>query len=128
MMSALPWRTDIADLAHQTQGRFSDSIIHRLRVDALRRDHHGCDFARPVGSMLVTPLICPTGRLLTGVSSPLRKNISLLRQVETALLIRPSCPTQRGVSRTSRTSGRDAMDAAARETGDANADGEVVWS
>jgi hypothetical protein len=24
--------------------------------------------------------------------------------------------------------GRDAMDAAARETGDANADGEVVWS
>jgi hypothetical protein len=40
----------------------------------------------------------------------------------------PSCPTQRGVSRTSRTSGQDAVDAAARETGDANADGEVVWS
>jgi hypothetical protein len=40
----------------------------------------------------------------------------------------PSCPNQRGVSRTSRTSGRDAVDADARLTGDTNADGEVVWS
>src|SRR6266851_7427805 len=36
--------------------------------------------------------------------------------------------TQRGVSRTSRTSGRDAVDAAVRETGDLAADGQVVWS
>jgi hypothetical protein len=37
-------------------------------------------------------------------------------------------PIQRGVSRSSRTLVRDAMDAAALLTNSANADGEVVWS
>jgi len=39
-------------------------------------------------------LICLTGKLLIGVSSPLRKKIPLHRLVETALLICPSRPTE----------------------------------
>jgi hypothetical protein len=73
-------------------------------------------------------LICPTGGRTIFLSSPSRKNISLNPSGKSELGVVPSCPIQRGVSRTSRTSGRDAVDAAARETGDANADGEVAWS
>src|SRR5258707_15317680 len=42
----------------------------------------------------VLPLICPTGDLLTPVSSPLCKNILLRHLVETDLLIPPSRPTR----------------------------------
>src|ERR1700682_1343509 len=75
--------------------------------------------------------LCLTGKSVASpdfLSSPSRKNISLNPSGKSELGLVPSCPTQRGVSRTSRTSGQDAVDAAARETGDANADGEVVWS
>jgi hypothetical protein len=39
-------------------------------------------------------LICPTGKSLNFLSSPSRKNIPLHRLLETALLIRPSRPTE----------------------------------
>src|SRR3979490_2518110 len=44
------------------------------------------------------------------------------------LELRTSRPTQRGVSRTSRTSGRDAVDVAGALTTLLATDGEVVWS
>jgi hypothetical protein len=58
-------------------------------------------------------VICPSGGLLTGVSSPISKNISLHPSGKSSLQIRAIPPHQRGVSRSSRTRGADAVDAAA---------------
>jgi hypothetical protein len=58
-------------------------------------------------------VICPSGGLSTGVSSPLCKNISLHPSGKSSLQIRAIPPHQRGVSRSSRTRGADAVDAAA---------------
>jgi hypothetical protein len=52
-------------------------------------------------------VICPSGGLLTGVSSPISKNISLHPSGKSSLQIRAIPPHQRGVSRSSRT--RDGM-------------------
>jgi len=46
-------------------------------------------------------VICPSGGLLTGVSSPLCKNISLHPSGKSSLQIRAIPPHQRGVSRSS---------------------------
>src|ERR1700681_2481133 len=92
-------------------------------------------------------VICPSGGLLTGVSSPISKNISLHPSGKSSLQIRAIPPHQRGVSRSSRTRGADAVDAAAfcarggrragrktcerspsERTRDVAAYGEVVWS
>jgi hypothetical protein len=59
------------------------------------------------------PVICPSGGLSTGVSSPLCKNISLHPSGKSSLQIRAIPPHKRGVSRSSRTRGADAVDAAA---------------
>src|SRR5713101_7046365 len=58
-------------------------------------------------------VICPSGGLLTWVSSPFCKNISLHPSGKSSLQIRAIPPHQRGVSRSSRTRGADAVDAAA---------------
>jgi hypothetical protein len=59
------------------------------------------------------PVICPSGLLLKGLSSPFCKNISLHPSGKSSLQIRAIPPHQRGVSRSSRTRGADAVDAAA---------------
>jgi hypothetical protein len=89
----------------------------------------------------------PDGQISKSVSSPDPKNISLLRLVETALLIPPSHPTEGRIAIVT-DAGRDAVDAAAlgaqrdgragltracersngELTNDVAADGEVVWS
>ena len=51
------------------------------------------------------PMICPTGCLAKFVSSPLAKNFFAFRFGRNRNRAKSSCPTQRGVSRTSRTSG-----------------------
>ena len=50
-------------------------------------------------------VICPTGSAPRCLSMPFRKNFPLSHPLETPLLIRPSRPGQRGVSRSSRTLG-----------------------
>src|ERR1700682_5653020 len=95
-------------------------------------------------------LICPSGGLLTGLSSLISdfpKNISVPNHPKSLLELPPSCPTE-GRIRIVRDAGRDAVDAAAagvkrdgragslgiRErsngalTNGAVAYGEVVWS
>src|SRR5216684_1719133 len=57
--------------------------------------------------LAVVRVICPSGGLLTGVSSPLCKNISVSVPPKSHLELFASRPTQRGVSRSSRT--RDGM-------------------
>jgi hypothetical protein len=73
-------------------------------------------------------LICPSSNFSKTLSSPSAKNISLRALLEAALLIRLSRPLSRGVSRSSRTLARDAMDATTHKTNALLADGEVVWS
>src|ERR1700675_3970896 len=58
-------------------------------------------------------VICPSGGLLTGVSSPFCKNISLHPSGKSSLQIRAIPSHKRGVSRSSRNAGWDAVDAAA---------------
>src|ERR1700736_1878680 len=59
-------------------------------------------------------VIFPAGKSPKSLSSPFAKNIPLPARPDSNLYPPPSCPTQRGVTRTSRTSGRDAVDVAAR--------------
>src|SRR5258707_4454717 len=58
-------------------------------------------------------VICPTGSLLTPLSSPLCKNILLRHLVATDLLIPPSRPTRAAYRDRHGRRARDAMDAAA---------------
>ena len=78
------------------------------------------------------PVIRPTGKSATPrairLSSPAAKNISVFPKPKSDVNPRRPVLTQRGVSRSSRTLRRDAVDAAALLTNSANADGEVVWS
>jgi hypothetical protein len=62
-------------------------------------------------SFLAARLICPTGKSVTRVSSPFCKNISLNMSGKSQASFRPSRRFTRGVSRSSRTLVRDAMDA-----------------
>jgi hypothetical protein len=61
------------------------------------------------------------------LSSPVCKNISFRRSVETVLLIRHPVPIE-GRFAIVTNAGRDAVDVAAPLTNGAQADGEVVWS
>jgi hypothetical protein len=85
------------------------------------------DDANKVGLPPSTRLICPSGGLANSLSSHLRKNISLRRLVETALLIPPSHPSEGRIAIVT-DAGWDAMDVAVSLTNDTQADGEVVWS
>jgi hypothetical protein len=74
-------------------------------------------------------LRCPTGksrRVRETLSTPARENILLRDSPKSHLRFARPVPL-RGVSRSSRTLVRDAMDAMRYETNDAVADGEVVW-
>jgi hypothetical protein len=68
----------------------------------------------------------PTGKSPKGLSSPLAENIPVGGWPDSNLYLPPSRPTQRGVGHVT-DAGRVAVDAAARETGDADAYGEIVW-
>src|ERR1700730_10574139 len=59
------------------------------------------------------PVICPSGVVAIFLSSPFCKNISLHPSGKSSLQIRAVPPHYRGVSRSSRTRGADAVDAAA---------------
>ena len=72
-------------------------------------------------------LICPTGKSVTCVSSPVRKNISLNPTGKSILKLRPSRPRE-GRWPSSRTLGGMRWTQQRRKTSGANADGEVVWS
>jgi hypothetical protein len=58
-------------------------------------------------------VICPSGVWMKRLSSPICKNISLHPSGKSSLQIRAIPPHHRGVSRSSRTRGADAVDAAA---------------
>jgi hypothetical protein len=77
-----------------------------------------------VGALSV---ICPTGKSPNSLSSPSRKNIPLRAGPDSNLYPRHPVPL-RGAARDVTDAGRDAVDADARLTGEAEADGEVVWS
>jgi hypothetical protein len=62
------------------------------------------------------------------VQSSAQKYFAFLPRQITGVLIAIPCLTKRGVSRSSRTLVRDAVDADALLTNSADADGEVVWS
>jgi hypothetical protein len=69
----------------------------------------------------------PDGQISKNLSSPLCKNISVFPKYKSGYI--KAIPShRRGALRNVTSAGRDAVDAEARETGDANADGEVVWS
>jgi hypothetical protein len=73
-------------------------------------------------------LICPTGKsVVVFLSSPLCKNISLNPSGKSSLELPPSC-LEGGALANVINAGWDAMDAEARLTKRADADGEVVWS
>jgi hypothetical protein len=79
---------------------------HRRENAAPRPGHERICFRRRL-------VICPSGVLMKILSSPLCKNISLHPSGKSSLQIRGIPPHQRGVSRSSRTRGADAVDAAA---------------
>jgi hypothetical protein len=73
-------------------------------------------------------LILPDGQITQKSVQPLAQKYSAspVGQIKT---ISPAVLSHsEGRLATSQDAGRDAVDAAARETGDAKADGEVVWS
>jgi hypothetical protein len=72
-------------------------------------------------------LICPTGKSLNLLSSPLCKNILLRRTPKSNLYRSPSRPTEGRLAIVT-DAGRDAVDADAPITNGTEADGEVVWS
>src|SRR5712664_2274660 len=114
-------------------------------LDPLASPGERCTASGTREELALAAVICPSGSF---VSSPLCKNISLHPSGKSSLQIRAIPPHQRGVSRSSRTRGADAVDAAAsgaqrgcragwrkaRErsngelTNDVAAYGEVVWS
>jgi hypothetical protein len=72
--------------------------------------------------------VLPDGQITAKfLSIPETKNISLLIARKSATYARRPVPL-RGVSRSSRTLVRDAVDADVPKTNGAEADGEVVWS
>src|SRR6202046_405730 len=72
-------------------------------------------------------LICPTGKSVAGVSSPVCKNISLNPSGKSLLELRASRPRE-GRWPSSRTLGGMRWTFLCQKTNGAKADGEVVWS
>jgi hypothetical protein len=71
---------------------------------------------------------CLTGKSVNSCPAPPEKIFRFARRANHLYNLAPSRPTQRGVSRSSQTLGGDAVDADARWTSDATADGKAVWS
>src|SRR5712664_4069270 len=78
--------------------------------DPLASPGERCTASGTREELALAAVICPSGSF---VSSPLCKNISLHPSGKSSLQIRAIPPHQRGVSRSSRTRGADAVDAAA---------------
>jgi hypothetical protein len=146
---------DVIQTARGRPLRASDAEQHDRALRSLSSGAHSrdplaspgerCTASRTREELALAAVICPSGSF---VSSPLCKNISLHPSGKSSLQIRAIPPHYRGVSRSSRTRGTDAVDAAAsgaqrgcragwrkaREqsngelTNDAEAYGEVVWS
>jgi hypothetical protein len=85
-------------------------IVARLRTRALRKREG------------------PTGKSPKSLSTPSRKNIPLWSSGKSSLQIRAIPSQSEGRFANVTDAGRGAVDAEARLTGDANADGEDVWS
>src|ERR1700720_489041 len=68
----------------------------------------------------------PVGQITQKSVQTLGGKYSSWRPTQITAISTASCPTQRGVGHVT-DAGRDAVDADARLTGDAEADGEVVW-
>jgi hypothetical protein len=71
-------------------------------------------------------LICPDGQITNFLSSPFRKNILIFRRPK-SVYNSAVHPTEGRFANVT-DAGLDAMDAEARKTSAADADGEVVWS
>src|SRR5450432_142743 len=82
---------------------------------AFRRDDGFREELNPSYRLIARPaqVICPSGGLLKGVSSPFCKNISLHPSGKSSLQLRANPPHKRGVSWPSRNAGWVAVDAAA---------------
>ena len=72
-------------------------------------------------------MICPTGKSVTCLSSPLCKNIPVFARPKSPLELPSSRPTE-GRHAIVTAAGRDAVDADGAADERAEADGEVVWS
>jgi hypothetical protein len=84
---------------------------HRARIRTSRWHRRESATSRPGREKCaLATVICPSGSF---VSSPLCKNISIPTPPKSPLELLASHPTTRGVSRSSRTRGADAVDAAA---------------
>jgi hypothetical protein len=70
----------------------------------------------------------PTGKSSKTPSSPSRKNIRIFRNDKSVYIRRIPSQQQGAFRERHGRRGGDAVDAKARETGDAKADGEIVWS
>ncbi len=105
----IPWPTCVEWLTE-------NGIIHSISLPS------AAQFLEPIQQ------ICPTGKSLQSLSSSSRKNIVVHFRPKSLLhLFRPALT--RGVSRSSRTLRRDAMDAGfVKRRMTLRADGEAVWS
>jgi hypothetical protein len=93
---------------------------NRLSCKAVFEDA-GCEAVKPAD-------VAGDGQISKNLSSPFCKNILLFCERKSAAYLASSRAHKRGVSRSSRTLVREAMDADALVTNSARADGEVVWS
>ena len=73
------------------------------------------------------PTICPTGKSVKIVSSPVCKNISVFQKCKPSYMICRPVPLE-GRFAIVTDAGRDAVDADASITNGTKADGEGVWS
>jgi hypothetical protein len=90
--------------------RRGDVYDRSLQADQKRTMTSRGSRSREIFSSQLTSLICPTGNFPNSLSSPFRKNISLRRLVETALLIRYPVPQEGALRGRHGRWVRDAMD------------------
>ncbi|HYI29650.1 MAG TPA: hypothetical protein VD863_17565 [Bradyrhizobium sp.] len=72
--------------------------------------------------------IDPTGKSPESPSSPFGKNILIFRNGKSVYIVRIPSQQEGAFRERHGRRGGDAVDATARETGEADADGEIVWS
>ena len=101
-----------------------DPGIHVLLLSKTRMA--GSSPAMTSIASLVCLLILPDGQITQKSVQPLLRKYSSWPLARLTSISIASCPTQRGVGHVT-DAGRVAVDAVARETGDAKAYGEVVW-
>ena len=70
----------------------------------------------------------PDGQITRNPVKPLRKNILIFRNGKSVYIARIPSQQEGAFRERHGRRGGDAVDATARETGEADADGEIVWS